>query len=148
MQRRKARSVALQVLFARDFHQDKLNDLVEQLLEQNNISREHTSFVRCLVEGVASRWKDLDLCISSLSTAWKIDRISLVDKNILRLAMFELMYMEETPVAVCVNEAVELARKFGTDDSPKFVNGILGSFVKKNVKRSSSGEKSSYHEKA
>ena len=141
MQRRKARRVALQVLFARDFHQDKLDDLVEQLFEQNNISMEHKSFVRCLVEGVASRWRDLDIHISSLSRDWKIDRISLVDKNILRLAMFELLYMEETPVAVCVNEAVELARKFGTDKSPKFVNGILGSFVKKRVKRSCSGEK-------
>ena len=126
-ERRRARALALQVLYEVNSVGHEVEEVVTRLLEKEGLSEENASFARELVSGVIRNKETIDLNIRNLAHAWPIEQIPVVDKNILRLAIFEILLDNKVPVKVAINEAVELAKKFGSDNSPKFVNGVLGS---------------------
>ena len=125
--RRKARRLALQALYEADSTGHETEGAVSRLLSEGKLSRENADFVRELVSGVTRNKESIDRHIKSFATAWPIEQLSIVDRNILRLAIFEILLDNKVPAKVAINEAVELAKTFGGDNSPKFVNGVLGS---------------------
>jgi len=116
--RRRARSVALQALYEIDASGHKAADV---------LSPENEAFTAGLVEAVLAHKEDSDLKIRKYAPQWPLEQISIIDRNILRLAIFEILHDNSVPVKVAINEAVELAKRFGGDNSAKFINGVLRS---------------------
>jgi len=125
--RRKARRLALQALYEVDSVGHEVEGVVTRLLAEGGLSEGNSAFVRELVSGVIQNREKIDLNIQSFAPAWPVEQIPVVDRNILRLAIFEILLDNKVPVKVAINEAVELAKTFGSDNSAKFVNGVLGS---------------------
>ncbi|MFC1903507.1 transcription antitermination factor NusB [Chloroflexota bacterium] len=125
--RRKARAIALQSLYEVDSSGHEEGIVVNRLLAETELSEENNAFVRELVSQVVRNREKIDHHIQKFATAWPIEQIPVIDRNILRLAIFEILLDNKVSVKVAINEAVELAKKFGSDNSPKFVNGVLGS---------------------
>jgi len=115
------------VLYEIDTVGHKVEEVVTRLLAEARLSEENAAFTRELVSGVIQNKKKLDHYIRSFAPAWPIEQVPAVDRNILRLAIFEILLDNKVPVKVAINEAVELAKTFGSESSPKFVNGVLGS---------------------
>lgn len=130
------RIVALQTLYEQDFRRecgDELFDLKEVL--DRNIGRYHKTiedpeFIVSLVNGVASRAEELDSVLQPIAPEWPIDQIARMDRVILRMGLYELTHQKDVPSKVVINEAVELAKSFGGDNSSKFVNGVLGTVLR------------------
>ena len=125
--RRRARGFILQALYEIDAASHNSEEVVRHLLADKGLSEENNIFVREMVSGVIRNKLELDKHIKHFAPAWPIDQLSAVDRNILRLAIFELLIDNKVPVSVAINEAVELAKKFGSDNSARFVNGVLSS---------------------
>jgi len=125
--RRKARALALQALYEIDSVGHGVEAVVTRLLADGGLSEENAAFARELVSGVIQNKERIDLNIKNFAPAWPIEQIPLVDRNILRLAIFEILLDNKVPIKVAINEAVELAKTFGSDNSSRFVNGVLGS---------------------
>jgi len=125
--RHKARTIALQALYEVDSAARRPETVAERLLSETNLSELNNEFVRELVNGTIKNKDEIDRHIKKFAPAWPVDQIAIVDRNILRLAIFEILFDNKVPVKVAVNEAVELAKTFGSDSSAKFVNGVLGS---------------------
>ncbi|MFC2045433.1 transcription antitermination factor NusB [Chloroflexota bacterium] len=125
--RRRARALALQALYEVDSTGHSLEVVLAYILAHETLLEEDTTFVQELVSGVIDNREKIDQSIQNFATAWPMAQISLVDRNVLRIAVFELLIAEKVPVKVAINEAVELAKKFGSDNSSRFVNGVLGS---------------------
>ncbi len=125
--RRKARALALQALYEVDSVGHEIEEVVTHLLAKGGLSEENGAFVCELVSGVIQNKEKIDLHIQNFAPAWPIEQIPVVDRNILRLAIFEILLNNKVPVKVAINEAVELAKTFGSDNSSRFVNGVLGS---------------------
>ena len=125
--RRKARMLALQVLYEVDSTGHEAEAAISRLLARKDLAEETSIFVSELVNGVIRHREEIDKNIRHFAPAWPVEQIPPVDRNILRLAIFEFLLDKKTPVKVAINEAVELAKRFGSDNSPKFVNGVLGS---------------------
>ena len=125
--RRKARAIALQALYEIDSAGHDVEAVVTRFLAEGGLSEENDAFVRELVSKVIQNKEKIDHNIKKFATAWPIEQIPVVDRSILRLAIFEILFDNKVSVKVAINEAVELAKKFGSDNSPKFVNGVLGS---------------------
>lgn len=98
-------------------------------------SEDSVSYTRTLVEGVQEHHADIDQLIVSYADRWAIERMPMVDRNLVRIAIFELFWGDDVPVAVAINEAVELAKAFSTEDSGRFVNGLLGRIVERELQR-------------
>ena len=126
-ERRRARVLALQALYEADSVGHEVEGVVNQLLAKERLSEENANFTRELVRGVIQNKQKIDENIQNFAPAWPIKQIPMVDRNILRLAIFEILLDNKVPVKVAINEAVELAKTFGSDNSSKFVNGVLGS---------------------
>ncbi len=127
--RRKARTVALQVLYEVDSVDHPWDQVSSRYLKGNRLPKEAVSFVRGLVEGVLANTKRIDDVISEFAPSWPVSQLSVVDRNLLRLAIYELMIERTSPTKVVINETVELAKLFGSDSSFRFINGVLGSVV-------------------
>ncbi len=125
--RRKARKLALQMLYEIDTVGHEVEGVITRLLADGKLSEENAVFTSELVKGVIQNKAKIDHTIRSFAPAWPIEQIPVVDRNILRLAIFEILLDNKVPVKVAINEAVELAKSFGGENSPKFVNGVLGS---------------------
>ena len=125
--RRKARVIALQILYEVDSAGHDLSAVLGRLSAEESLSEENRTFVGELVNGVIQNKEKIDLSIRSFAPAWPIDQVAVVDRNILRLAIFEILVDNRVSVKVAINEAVELAKRFGSENSPRFVNGVLGS---------------------
>lgn len=132
--RRKARAVVLQALYEIDSTGHSPEAVLAYILAHETLKEEDANFIQELVSGVIENKEKIDLSIQNFATAWPMAQISLIDRNILRIAVFELLIGENVPVKVAINEAVELAKRFGSDNSSRFVNGVLGS-VSNLVKR-------------
>lgn len=128
--RRQAREIALQILFQTEFTQRISSDDFLGMYEES-VPKESLRYADTLIQGVKNYQKEIDEEIQSLSAHWSLSRMSLVDRNVLRIAAFEMKYAEEklTP-NIIINEAVDIAKKFGTTESSAFVNGILDAFAK------------------
>jgi N utilization substance protein B len=127
--RRRARSIALQALYEFDFTQHSTEYTLGCRLREYPLPEAATSFTFHLVEGVREHVSQLDQVMAELAPEWPVDQIAVVDRNVLRIAIFELLFDSDTPPKVAINEAVELAKMFGSDSSPRFVNGVLGSLA-------------------
>lgn len=125
--RRRARAIALQALYEIDATGHKAEEVLPRLLAGQGLSEKNNDFVRQLIHGVIQNKGDSDLKIERFAPSWPIEQLSVIDRNILRLAIFEILHDNIVPVKVAINEAVELAKKFGSDNSAKFVNGVLSS---------------------
>ena len=125
--RRKARAIALQVLYEVDSVGHDIERALSHLIADGRLSEEDAAFARDVVDGVTRNKEKIDQHIESFAPAWPVEQISIVDRNILRLAIFEILLNNNVPVKVAINEAVELAKMYGSDNSSKFINGVLGS---------------------
>jgi len=127
--RHRARIAALQALFEIDCTAHHSLVVVERRLEEADLPEPGVEFVRDLVKGVKTHGEELDRLIGRYAPEWPVDQIAIVDRNILRMAIYEILHRDDTPTKVAINEAVELAKEFGSDSSGRFVNGVLGSLV-------------------
>ena len=125
--RRRARALALQALYEIDSTRHEVEAVVSRLLAEEELTEENNAFVRELVSQVIRNKENLDRNIQRFAPAWPIGQVPVIDRNILRLAIFEVLFDNKVSIKVAINEAVELAKKFGSDSSPKFINGVLGS---------------------
>ncbi len=142
-ERRKARQAALQALYEIDSAGHPPGRVLEYRLAAVRLSPEGARFLRWLVAGVLAHRQDLDRLIARYAPEWPVDKLAIVDRNILRMAIFELASPEsDAPPKVVINEAVELAKTFGSDSSPRFVNGVLGSVWRDLDAQASSGNAS------
>ncbi len=121
------RALALKVLYEVDSVGHDVDEPLTRFLAEEGLSEENAAFARELVSGVIQNREKIDQNIQSFAPAWPVEQIPVVDRNILRLAIFEILLDNKVPVKVAINEAVELAKTFGADNSSKFVNGVLGS---------------------
>ncbi|MFQ6027677.1 MAG: transcription antitermination factor NusB [Dehalococcoidia bacterium] len=127
--RRRARMVALQALFAVDVRGSLEEISLEWLTEEDPLPVSGVAFCQTLLEGVKEHQPSLDAVIEKYAPAWPVALLSIVDRNILRIALFELLCDINTPPKTAVNEAVEVAKVFGSDSSARFVNGVLGTVM-------------------
>ncbi|MDP7525606.1 MAG: transcription antitermination factor NusB [Dehalococcoidales bacterium] len=125
--RRKARALVLQTLYEVDSTGHAAGEVLDRLLLEDGLPKDNAGFARNLVTGVIENKEGIDQNIHTFAPAWPLEQIPLIDRNILRLAIFEILINNEVPVKVAINEAVELAKAFGATSSSKFVNGVLGS---------------------
>lgn len=125
MNRRKAREKALQILFQHDLNDQDFKQAMQDFLQQNN----NDPFLTKIVEGVAKQMTTIDQTLSDHLDHWSIDRLASVEKTVLRIAIYEIAFMEDIPNNVAINEAVELAKKFGEEKSGTFVNGVLSKII-------------------
>jgi transcription antitermination protein NusB len=125
--RHKAREIAIQVLYEVDSVNHSAETALTNILSRVEVSEDVVEFARELINGVIQHREELDQNIRDFAPAWPLDQISIIDRNILRLAIFEILHDNKIPVKVAINEAVELAKTFGSDNSSRFVNGVLGS---------------------
>lgn len=125
--RRRARIIAIQALYELDLTDHPLDLVVQRRIEDERLPPQGIPFVYHLVSGVVQYKKRLDQWIQQFAPEWPIDQMAPIDRNILRMALFEFGVDGQTPVKVAINEAVELAKLFGSDSAPRFVNGVLGS---------------------
>jgi transcription antitermination protein NusB len=128
--RRAARELALNILYQVDVAKIPPQEAIQVALENTNLEETAAEFATALVEGTLGQMKELDGKLAKLSVGWELQRQPAVDRNILRMAMFEILSMGHIPVSVSVNEAVELAKKFSTDESGRFINGVLGALIR------------------
>jgi N utilization substance protein B len=125
--RRQARTLALQALYEGDTTPHDPLETLERLLIEADAPAEGAAFARELVEGAVAQRQQLDEVIARVAPAWPLEQMATIDRNILRLAILEILLNNRTPVKAAINEAVELAKTFGSDNSAKFINGVLGS---------------------
>jgi len=136
--RRKAREDTLRILFRLEFENKQIEKTLDQYWKSKKASEEIKEYSTWLVNGVISDQAKIDNIIQQVSEHWRISRMALVDRNILRMAVFELLYEEKIAPAIVINEAIEIAKKYSGEEAATFVNGILDAVRKdlKNIKKS------------
>ncbi len=127
--RRQARAAALQALYEIDSVGHTADSALRRRIEEDQLPAEAAEFATALVNGALAHREELDAIIGKYAPEWPVNQLAVVDRNILRIALFELRYLEEVPIKVAINEAVELGKMFGSDAAPRFVNGVLGAFL-------------------
>ena len=128
--RTQARESALKILYQLDITRDPPTDGLKIFFRHHRVPVAAQPFVAALVQGTVERLPQIDALLGRHATNWTLDRMAIVDRNILRLGTYELLFSTETPPKVVINEAVEMAKRFGTADSSKFVNGVLDAIHK------------------
>jgi N utilization substance protein B len=134
--RRIARECALQMLYELDIGKHAKNEILETFWQMNEHPEKVRDFANQLFDGSVVRMKEIDKIIQQHAMNWRLSRMAVVDRNILRLAVFEFLSDRKTPETVVINEALEVAKKFSTHESAQFVNGVLDS-IKKDLARNS-----------
>jgi transcription antitermination protein NusB len=127
--RRQARIAALKVLYELDCTRHDAEQALARLAAEENIPEEALTFSGELVRGVLHNKAELDILISRFAPAFPAEQMSAIDRNVLRLAMFEIVFDRRAPFKVAINEAVELAKRYGSDSSPRLINGVLGAMT-------------------
>jgi N utilization substance protein B len=139
-QRRVARESALQILYQLEFDPPGATAAVASFWKKKRGTAEAKEYSRWLVEGISANREEIDAAIQSVSEHWRIQRMALVDRNILRLAAFELLHGQSIAPAIVINEAIEIAKKFSGPEAAVFVNGILDALRKKVHARPAPGQ--------
>jgi N utilization substance protein B len=127
--RRKARTVALQALYEIDCTRHPAAAVIEERLQEQPLASDMDQFARGLVAGVLAQATALDRVIQRFAPEWPLAQMAVIDRNILRIAIWEFAAERQTPIKVAINEAVELAKLYGSDSAPRFVNGVLGALA-------------------
>ena len=125
--RRKSRELAMQALFYMDMGQNDSNEMLERFCHNFTPSRKVLPFFLKIVKGAIQAKAEIDSILERFSDNWKLSRMSCVDRNIMRVAVYELLYCHDIPSKVSINEAIDIGKKFGTQESGAFINGILDS---------------------
>ena len=125
--RRRSRELAMQALFYMDVHQNSSQELLDRFCEYFSPPEKTRPFFFKLVNGVLASRTEIDALIERYSENWKLSRMSLVDRNVIRIAVYEMLYCSDIPPKVSINEAVDIGKKFGTEESGAFINGIIDS---------------------
>lgn len=133
--RRRARVIALQALYEADTSHHQPAEALERIVATQRVGKAPAAFAKDLIEGVLAQQDELDSVIAGAAPAWPVDQLAVVDRNILRLAIHELLGDNGTPVRAVINEAVELAKSFGSEKSSSFVNGVLGTIARQREER-------------
>ncbi len=127
--RRRTRAVVMQSLYEADAAKHPPTDVLKAHIVDAALLPEDETFAHAVVDGVIANVEEIDKVIAGFAPNWPIGQMAVVDRNILRMAIYEIMFSQDTPPKVAVNEAVELAKAFGADSAPRFVNGVLGSVM-------------------
>jgi N utilization substance protein B len=127
--RTRARSIALQALYEIDLVGHPIGTVLKHRLDDANLEDRLVRFSESITKGVWPMREELDSFIAEHAPEWPLDQVAIVDRNILRIALWEFAVNGDTPIKVAINEAVELAKSFGSDSSPRFINGVLGSLA-------------------
>ncbi|GFP32423.1 transcription antitermination protein NusB [Candidatus Hakubella thermalkaliphila] len=125
MSRRLARELAFKALFQEDLGKNGLEPALTELLTESGLSGDHAFFTRQLAEGALLHLEEIDNQLAKYLVNWEFGRLAAVDRSVLRLATYELLYCADIPTAVSINEALELSKLFNSDESAKFLNGVL-----------------------
>ena len=130
--RRRSRELAMQALFFMDIQARKLDneEMVALFLDNFKPSKKTTPFFLTLLRGVLDQKDRIDRTIEQISSNWKVSRMACVDRNIIRVAVYELCFLEDIPAKVAINEAIDIGKRYGTDESGSFINGVLDSILK------------------
>ena len=128
--RRTARELALKFLYQTEFNPGSPDSELNPFCERANVSEEVQNFTQALIKKLLLHEKEVDELLKKFSAHWTPDRMTVIDKNIIRLGICELLFDSTTPPKVVINEAVEIAKRFGTEESPGFINGILDKILK------------------
>ena len=127
--RTRARALALQVLYEVDIANHPPTEVFKARLDEDALSPDLSEFARQIIFGVLPLTTLLDTAIAKYAPEWPFDQIAAIDRNILRMACWEFAVFHDTPIKVAINEAVELAKQYGSDSAPRFINGVLGSLA-------------------
>lgn len=128
--RREARELVLRMLFQVDVGKQPIDEVVDAALAQSVLEGANREYAEEVVRGTLEHKDEIDEHLARLANDWALDRQAVVDRNILRMTTFEILYRPDTPVAAVINEAVELAKKYSTAESGRFVNGVLGALAR------------------
>jgi N utilization substance protein B len=129
-QRRLAREAAMETLYRLELVNDEPDDVIEEILNRRNPSEEAESYLRRVTQTVINSGEEIDRTLMRHIKRWRLDRLRMLDRAILRIACAEILYFDDVPWKVSINEAVDIAKKFGDDDSGRFVNGVLDAVCK------------------
>ncbi len=127
--RRRARRVTLETLYEYDIAEHDPDVTMQHRLEDHPMENAGVAFATHLVFGVIENVEEMDILIARYAPEWPLDQMAVIDRNILRISIFEFLIDGETPVKVAINEAVELAKTYGSDSAPRFINGVLGTLA-------------------
>jgi N utilization substance protein B len=127
--RRRARRIALESLYEFDVAEHPAGEILTRRLAEQELDGTGVEFASKLVQGVVRYKNDMDQLIARYAPEWPLDQMAVIDRNILRIAIYEFLIETETPVKVAINEAVELAKIYGSDSAPRFINGVLGALA-------------------
>jgi N utilization substance protein B len=130
MSRHIARELAFKILFQTDVGRNPWQEVLPRTIAENNLPEKTRVFLEQLVKGTVQQLKLIDAEIVKYAQDWKLERMANTDRNILRMAIYEIKFIQEIPPGVTINEAVELAKRYGDEESGKFVNGILGNMAR------------------
>lgn len=130
MSRKRARIGAMQALFAMDINDDFSTDKLEVFMENNNFQGDEVDYINRVVPDILDKLEVVDETIEKNLKGWTMARLAKVDRQILRVAVYEFLYKDDIPEEVSINEAVEIARLYSSDEAPKFINGILGTIYR------------------
>ncbi len=143
MGRRASREAAMKLLYQLEIQKDDRNEQIDAVLEDESLTGSDKKYIRSVVDGVSGKIELLDNIIEKYAMGWKISRMSKVDLSVLRIGIYEILYREDIPYSVSVNEAVELAKKYSNEDAGAFVNGLLAKVTKEDGKENESEKESS-----
>lgn len=129
--RKDTRKNAMELMFQMDIQNDFSDEAIEKFQELNSLTVKQRDYMSLLFRNIEERLEKVDTVIEENAENWRIQRLAKVDLSILRIALIEMFYVEEVPIAVAINEAVSLAKIYGSDNSAKFINGILGTVARK-----------------
>lgn len=127
--RRRARRLTLEILYEYDLAEHPAMEVLARRLAEQPFERAGSEFTSKLTKGVVDYQEQMDTIIARYAPEWPLDQMAIIDRNILRIAIFEFLIDGETPVKVAINEAVELAKTYGSDSAPRFINGVLGTLA-------------------
>jgi len=129
--RKDTRKNAMELMFQMEIQNDFSDEAIEKFQELNSLTVKQRDYMSLLFRNIEERLEKVDTVIEENAENWRIQRLAKVDLSILRIALIEMFYVEEVPIAVAINEAVSLAKIYGSDNSAKFINGILGTVARK-----------------
>ena len=130
MGRKVARESAMKLLYQMEINDDFSQDAIKVYFENNSFKLDENEYINEVIKGINDNIEKIDSFIEKYSTGWKIKRIANIDLAILRIAIFEMIFKEDIPHQVSINEAIDVAKKYSTEESSKFINGLLGTFLK------------------
>ena len=128
--RRKSRELALQALYQGELAAQNGLLIFEEFCSHFQVNKKAIPYAKKLLDGIQEKGDSINQLISKYAENWRLERMSVIDRNILRLAVYEVYYQDDVPISVAINEAVEIAKRYSTDDSGPFINGILDSMAK------------------